>query len=125
MNLGPLSLLPNSPGRDTLTIISNSRFPIAVDSPISVLPVAATSNRQNLSPLHIASACAWSCAEAKVGEKVGANPGMKKVAKDDSPSYVNKLSSERLIIPIIMHHSRVSFVVKNISEIIFLEINIE
>ncbi len=89
----------NSPGREMLTMVSNSKFPCSVDSPISGLPVAATSNRQNWSPLHIATAWASISGEAKPGEKVGTKRGSKNVSKDDASSYVNKLSSVLLTIP--------------------------
>ena len=56
-------------------MVSNSRFPRRVDSPISILPVAATSNRQNGSLLQISVAFASISGEENLGEKVGIKAG--------------------------------------------------
>ena len=70
-------VLPSSPGRDMLMMVSKSTLPCSsVERPISMLPVAVTSNRQNWSCPHMELACAASSGMAKVGAKAGTKAGL-------------------------------------------------
>lgn len=70
-----LAKVLNIPGKVILTMVSNSMLPSSVESPISMLPVAATSNRQKGSSPHIELAFAANSGLAKVGEKTGVKKG--------------------------------------------------
>ena len=61
------------PGYDRFTNSSKFWLPFSVDNPISIRPVAATSNKQKTSSPHVSIAC---CSNA-VSEKVGSNIGSK------------------------------------------------
>ena len=63
------------PGFDRLTSNSKLIFPSKVERPMSTLPVAATSNKQNESFLHNSLACSSNPTLANVGSKTGEKVG--------------------------------------------------
>ena len=87
------------PGKVILMMVSSSMLPSSVESPISTLPVAATSNRQKGSSPHMALALASNSGLEKVGEKTGTKKGSKSELKVIPELYVKRLSSSMLIIP--------------------------
>lgn len=69
------------PGTEILTIVSYIKLPCKVERPMSMLFVAATSNKQKGSPPQLVLAWRASSGVAKIRENAGTKVGPKKVEK--------------------------------------------